>query len=124
MAITSEAPQLNLDTSAQLDIVLRAEHSFNFTLQFFLEDGTTPLDLEGTFKMGIAKPGIGDPLMTLDETSGLTVSTNSLTISRDVLTNILSSGVYYYDIRNDLGGNLSVPVFSGKILVNQNITQP
>ena len=114
----NESTGLNLDTAGLLDIQIRESHSFDVQMQFFEPDGVTPTVLAGDWKMNIGNQ------MQLSLGSGLSISSNMLEISRDYILNTLANGVYQYDLRNNLPGNISIPVFYGRIFVNQNITPP
>jgi hypothetical protein len=114
---------LNLDTAGSLDIVFRAGHSWDFTIEPTDPDNTPELFADATVTMLVGKNG--KALVSYGDGGGLQVLTSkSLRISRNAIEATLPQGKYEYEIRVDyLSGN-SLPFATGNLYINPTIPIP
>lgn len=104
---------INLDEAVELDIYAKANRTFHCQID---HDRTITGNLTFT-----ARSEFGGTLITMDETSGITVDARRITIYQDALP--APTGVYRYDLIEVNGARVD-NLFIGRLLIEPSISQP
>lgn len=91
-------------------LTIFAGHSFSIVFKKYEDDGTTPFNFSGTYKLVFCRDvNRKDIALTLTEASGLTKVDNVITASVVKSKNFLKPGHYFVDLHNDIDADSSYP---------------
>lgn len=108
---------INLDTSTFFEITQFQGQPVKIEWDHFENNGTTPVNLTGIFKMVISSDERGDNVIL---TSTLTTISNKLIINiTKVQTLAMAPNLYFFGIRNDNGAD-SYQAYIGTIKIKPN----
>lgn len=106
-------PEVNLYNPAPFKVRVGFGYAFTISITFPNSD----FDTTGDWSMLIYSQADGTNLVkTINETSGITTTSNTIVIEKDDAGNTLPAGLLYFTIKKTIEGK-SIPVFEGQINV-------